>query len=193
MGGQDSIEKERPLEDFRYAKGPKPWVKYTLAVAIVPVATLARLGLDRLMGEDLEPYSTFYLSVALIAWWAGRGPALVTLVLGLIAGLWAVVPPRNSLMVRGLPDVVEILIYLFVTITLVWLIHSLRQALRRTEEGRMELERLVDLRTAKLRQSIADLEHVSYSLVHDLRAPLRAMQMFSEMLVAKPSPVPEAK
>ena len=44
------------------------------------------------------------------------------------------------------------------------------------------LEEVVEARTAKLREAIADLQHMSYSMVHDMRAPLRAMQGFSVLL-----------
>jgi PAS domain S-box-containing protein len=33
-----------------------------------------------------------------------------------------------------------------------------------------------------LREAMAELEHMSYSMVHDMRAPLRAMQSFAELL-----------
>lgn len=46
-----------------------------------------------------------------------------------------------------------------------------------------ELESLVNVRTAELRFSNAQLEAFVYSIAHDLRAPLRAMQAFSELLV----------
>jgi len=45
-----------------------------------------------------------------------------------------------------------------------------------------QLERMVAERTAALRESNADLETFSYSISHDLRAPLRAMQGFSQIL-----------
>jgi signal transduction histidine kinase len=45
-----------------------------------------------------------------------------------------------------------------------------------------DLEQMVNDRTAKLRETIADLEGFSYSLVHDMRAPLRAMQTFAAVL-----------
>jgi signal transduction histidine kinase len=44
------------------------------------------------------------------------------------------------------------------------------------------LEETVAARTAELRESVSELEHMSYSLVHDMRAPLRAIQSFSTML-----------
>ena len=44
------------------------------------------------------------------------------------------------------------------------------------------LERTVMERTAKLREVLGDLEAFSYSIAHDMRAPLRAMQGFANLL-----------
>jgi|GEM_PF-793158 len=44
------------------------------------------------------------------------------------------------------------------------------------------LERTVAERTEKLRDTVAELEHFSYTITHDMRAPLRAMQAFSQIL-----------
>lgn len=45
-----------------------------------------------------------------------------------------------------------------------------------------ELEKIVARRTAKLQETIEELEHFSYAIVHDLRAPLRAMQGFAGLI-----------
>ncbi len=44
------------------------------------------------------------------------------------------------------------------------------------------LEALVDERTASLRQVVAQMEEFSYSVSHDLRAPVRAMRGFAEII-----------
>jgi PAS domain S-box-containing protein len=44
------------------------------------------------------------------------------------------------------------------------------------------LERMVAERTAALRELVAELEHFSYSITHDMRAPLRAMMGFAEVV-----------
>jgi PAS domain S-box-containing protein len=45
-----------------------------------------------------------------------------------------------------------------------------------------ELERLVAERTRQLRETISELEAFSYSVSHDMRAPLRAMQSYAQFL-----------
>jgi len=52
-------------------------------------------------------------------------------------------------------------------------------------EARENLEKLVSERTARLQASVNQLEAFSYSLSHDLRAPLRAMRGFSEILATR--------
>jgi PAS domain S-box-containing protein len=48
---------------------------------------------------------------------------------------------------------------------------------------RHELEQRVGERTSKLQDALAELEHFSYTITHDMRAPLRAMKAFAEILV----------
>jgi PAS domain S-box-containing protein len=51
------------------------------------------------------------------------------------------------------------------------------------EDKATHLEALVQQRTAKLREMIGELEAFSYSIAHDMRAPLRSLQGFSEILL----------
>lgn len=54
-----------------------------------------------------------------------------------------------------------------------------KDQLARTNEA---LEARVEERTARLQDTIAELEAFSYSISHDMRAPLRAMQGYAEVL-----------
>jgi PAS domain S-box-containing protein len=47
----------------------------------------------------------------------------------------------------------------------------------------LQLEQIVADRTSELRKTIGELEAFSYSVSHDMRAPLRAMQSFAQFLV----------
>jgi len=51
------------------------------------------------------------------------------------------------------------------------------------KEFQVELERLVGERTARLQELVTELEHFSYSIVHDMRAPLRSMSGFAGIAI----------
>jgi PAS domain S-box-containing protein len=59
---------------------------------------------------------------------------------------------------------------------------ALREAQAKLQAHAAELERTVAQRTAKLQEAVAELEHFSYAITHDMRAPLRAMQGYAEIL-----------
>lgn len=56
---------------------------------------------------------------------------------------------------------------------------EVREVLARSKA---ELEQIVAERTAQLKELVGELEHFSYSITHDMRAPLRAMRGFAEMV-----------
>ncbi len=60
---------------------------------------------------------------------------------------------------------------------------ALEAARRALAEANADLEAKVQERTAKLQETIAELEHFSYTITHDMRAPLRAMQGLGGFLV----------
>jgi signal transduction histidine kinase len=59
---------------------------------------------------------------------------------------------------------------------------ALRKAQAELKQHATKLEQMVAQRTAKLSETVQDLEAFSYSIAHDMRAPLRSMQGFSGIL-----------
>jgi PAS domain S-box-containing protein len=62
---------------------------------------------------------------------------------------------------------------------------SLAKAKEELESHARNLEATVTDRTAHLQATIAELERVSYSLSHDMRAPLRTIQSFSQIVLSE--------
>jgi PAS domain S-box-containing protein len=59
-------------------------------------------------------------------------------------------------------------------------LRKVREALAKSRE---DLEQRVAERTASLRQAVAQMEEFSYSVSHDLRAPVRAMKGYTEAIL----------
>jgi PAS domain S-box-containing protein len=66
--------------------------------------------------------------------------------------------------------------------------NALRAAEAKLARHAAVLEDIVGIRTRELRSSNAQLEAFVYSIAHDLRAPLRSMQGFAQLLAEDPSP-----
>jgi len=59
---------------------------------------------------------------------------------------------------------------------------ALSEAHEQLADKAKHLETLVEQRTAKLRETIEELEAFSYSIAHDMRAPLRSLQGYGQFL-----------
>ncbi len=62
-------------------------------------------------------------------------------------------------------------------------VSQIKKVQAQLEARTVELETKFRDRTVKLQQTLAELEAFSYSLSHDMRAPLRAIQSFTEIVI----------
>src|SRR5438552_16049155 len=77
-------------------RGLPAWGRYSVALAAVVVAAVARWALIPFLGPTQLPYTSFFLAAVLGAWWVRMGPALLALVLGVAVGNWLFVPPPGG-------------------------------------------------------------------------------------------------
>ncbi len=100
--------------------------RYAIAAAGAALTVLLRMGLEPLWGDKLR-LLTFYPAIMVSAWLGGFWPGIVTTLLCAAAAAYLWMPPRFSLAVVDMPNLVGLL--LFVGIGLV--ISGLNEAWRR--------------------------------------------------------------
>jgi signal transduction histidine kinase len=117
-------------------------------------------------------FQVVVVGVALSAWYGGLYPGLFSAGLASAGIAFAVLTPIYSLVVSKWEDLLQLGVFVFVSV----IISSL-------SEARHGTERLLQTRTTELEEANQELEAFSYSVSHDLRWPLRAIDGYSRILI----------
>jgi len=183
----------------------------------VGLATGCRLGLDPILGEH-HPFTLYFAAVAISAWYGGFWPGALSILLSYFAADWFFISPRFQFNWPhdNLDEFLALIAFLFSGFAIAITSNIMRRALAHSRRKQQELEReiverrraedalrqaqsqlrrhagflekRVEERTAYLSDTIHSLQGVCYHIAHDLRAPLRAMDGFSTLLVRECSP-----
>ncbi len=149
------------------ARGGRRLARYAWAGCAIGVALLARWSADWLLGSSQLPYGTMLVASMFMAWFVGRGPALVVVGVGGVAANFLLLPPRGSFTLDAPTESGGLVLFLILG-TVISLFGSYGRAQRARAEGttravqraegalreaRDELERRVERRTAELARS----------------------------------------
>jgi signal transduction histidine kinase len=154
---------------------------YGLAVLATSLAWLV----DILLQEKFTESSvSLYVAAALITtWFVGVGPGLTSIALTIALNLIFFNHPYLSMAV-GVHGFERLIFFLALALMMCGLAARIRASQKQLSDLNSELEEKVQKRTAALNESNQQLQAFCYTLAHDLRAPLRAIQGFADLLVA---------
>ena len=157
-------------------------LRYLVAFGMVATVTLLRIPLQSLLGNSV-PFMLYFPAVMVAGWFGGFGPGLLATVLsGYIAKTW-LFEPYGQFEIGDWGSAFRLFLFLCSGTLMSYLCGRLHDRSAELEIERDRLEAKVRERTVHLERALSDMEAFSFTVSHDLRAPMRTIHGFSEVLL----------
>jgi two-component sensor histidine kinase len=147
--------------------------RFAYVVCVLGVAA-ATIVTDALPPLHATPNILFLVVVVATAWYGGRGPAIVAIILSALAVDYFLVPPLYSVL-TSIADVMRLIEYALVAGFILYLQHCYLEIARRLKEANDVLEARVGERTADLAAANESLQREVHER-QDAEAALRASE-----------------
>jgi signal transduction histidine kinase len=150
---------------------PTMGIRYLVAALAVAVAAV----LQRLLWPYIppSPQLLFYPAILFSAWFGGFGAGALTVLLSSVAILYFFLPPFSALRVDGMDDLVDLVVFGAMGLTVSWLMSRTIELTRRTRQAWLAARAASD----RLEQAGRAREEMLAIMSHDVRSPLHAISL----------------
>jgi len=178
-----AIEIAPPVVPQRSASSGDTMHRPTVPIRYLVAAISAALAafLQRLLWPYIppSPQLLFYPAVLFSAWYGGFTAGALTVGLSCLGILYFFLPPAFSLAVEGIDDLVDLVVFAAMGLTLSWLMSRTVELTRRTRQAWLAARAASE----RMEQASRAREEMLAIMSHDVRSPLHSISLSTTQIL----------